>query len=299
VIAFGTLIAEGAAYRRYTEPGIRRAVEPDSAVYPFANVGSITRSYNIVLDTAAAREDLEALVLIHPHTELADSSFCAQVRTALRDPEVAVVGAAGGSGARSIAWWEGTASAAPNVHRYTKHGGGELRAFDWAGPTAPLGEVDTVDGALLVLSPWAVRTVRFDESLRVGHGFDTDFCRQVRAAGRKVITANLRAIYHHELDLVEDIDLWIEGHQQVAEKWEPDDGDELAWKARARRAEAEREAARAIAHGHRLAADARLAALERQMGEATGTLSWRITAPLRRMNHHRARLATRLLARRS
>jgi hypothetical protein len=299
VIAFGTLIAEGEAYRRYTEPGIRRASEPDSAVYPFANVGSITRSFNIVLDAAAARDDLEALVLLHPHTELVDPSLCARVRTALRDPDVAVAGAAGGSGAASIAWWDGKVSAARGVHRYTEYGGGELPAFGWAGPSVPLGEVDTVDGALLVLSPWAVHNVRFDESLRVGHGFDTDYCRQVRAAGRKVVTADLRAVYHHELDLVEDLDLWIEGHRQVAEKWEEDDGDEAAWKARARRAEAEREAARAIAHGRRLAADARLAELERRMSETTGTLSWRVTAPLRRLNHSRARLVTRVRARRS
>ena len=106
----------------------------------------------------------------------------------------------------------------------------------------------------MVLSPWAVRTVRFDEALRVGYGFDTDFCRQVRAAGRKVVTADLRAIFHHALELVEDLDLWIEGHQQVAEKWEDERSTRHAWKARARRAEAEREAARAVAHGRRLAA---------------------------------------------
>jgi hypothetical protein len=252
-----------------------------------------------VLDAAAARDDLEALVLLHPHTELADRSFCARVREAFSDPAVAVAGAAGGAGSPSIAWWEGTVSAAPGVQRYKAHGGGEFTAFGWADPRAKLGEVDTVDGALMVLSAWAVRTIRFDESLRVGHGFDTDYCRQVRAAGRKVVTADLRAIFHHELEIVEDIDLWIEGHQQVAEKWERDDGDEAAWKARARRAEAEREAARAVAHGRGLAADARLLELERSIDAATGTFSWRLTAPLRKANHLRGRAAARLPWRRA
>ena len=298
MIAFATLVGEGEPYRRYTEPGIRRAAEPDSALFPFASVGSVTRSCNIVLDAAAARDDLEALVLLHPHTELADPSFCARVREALRDPAVAVAGAAGGAGARSIAWWDGTVSAAPGVQRYVAHRGGEFPAFGWADPVAPLGAVDTVDGSLMVLSRWAVRTVRFDESLRVGHGYDTDYCRQVRAAGRRVVTADLRAIFHHELELVEDIDLWIEGHQQVADKWEPDEEDEAAWKARARRAEAEREAARAIAHGRGLAADARLLELERRLEEATSTLSWRLTTPLRQANHLRSQLASRLRSRR-
>ena len=294
MIAFGTIVGEGEAYWRYTEPGIRRAAEPDSAVLALAAVGSITRSYNIVLDAAARLDDLEALVLLHPHTELDDPDLCARVREILRDPAVGVAGAAGGAGAPGIAWWEGRVGAAPGVHRYRVHGGGELPAFGWTGPSAPLGPVDVVDGALLVLSPWAVRSVRFDEGLRMGYGYDTDFCRQVREAGRAVVTADLRAVFHHELDLVEDVDLWIEGHLQVAEKWEDDEPDEAAWKARARRAEAEREAARASAHGRRLSDDARLDALERRMQAATSTLSWRVTAPLRRLNHRRGRLVARL-----
>jgi hypothetical protein len=289
VIAFGTIINEPEAYRLYTEPGIRRAAEPDSVVLPFAAVSTITRSYNIVLD-AAAVYDLEALVLLHPHTELADPDLCARVRAILSDPDVAIAGAAGGSGAPGIGWWDGRVSAAPGTHHYAVHGGGELPAFGWAYPVAPLGPVDAVDGALLVFSPWAVRNLRFDEALRVGYGYDTDLCRQARAAGRKVVTADLRAVFHHELDLVEDIDLWIEGHQQLAEKWDPGEPDDAAWKVRARRAEAEREAARAITEGRRLAADAQLEELERRMREATETLSWRVTAPLRRLNHRRRRL---------
>ena len=50
-------------------------------------------------------------------------------------------------------------------------------------PYARTGEVDTVDGFVLALSPWAVRNVRFDESLGQLHGYDFDFCLQVRAAG--------------------------------------------------------------------------------------------------------------------
>jgi hypothetical protein len=294
MIAFGTIVGEGEAYRRYTEPGIRRAAEPDSAVFAFAAVASITRSYNIVLDAAAACDDLEGLVLLHPHTELTDPALCERVREILFDPDVGLAGAAGGRGAPSIAWWEGRVSAAPGDHRYRVHGGGRLPAFGWAEPSAPLGPVDALDGALLVFSPWAVRTVRFDEGLRMGYGYDVDLCRQVRALGRKVVTADLRAVFHHELDLVEDIDLWAEAHCRLADKWEAEEPDEAAWKARARRAEAEREAARALAHGRRLADDARLDALERRMREATSTRSWRVTAPLRALNHRRARLVARL-----
>ena len=292
MIAFGTFVGEGEAYWRYSEPGIRRCKEPDSVVLAYAAVSSLPRSLNIVLDAAAARDDLEALILIHPHTELTDPGICARAREILADPEVAVAGAAGATGVDdTIAWWEGTVSAAPGLHRYEGTPGGDFPAFSWAGPASgTFGAVDAVDGSLLVLSPWAVHTIRFDEALQVGHGYDVDFCRQIRAAGGKVVTADLRATYHMGLELVEEVALWVEGHRQVAEKWDATEGDDAYWKARARRAEAEREAARAIAHGQRLADDARVDVLERRLRDTSATLSWRITEPLRRANARRRRM---------
>ena len=55
---------------------------------------------------------------------------------------------------------------------------------------------------MLALSPWVVRNVRFDESLGQLHGYDFDFCLQVREAGKKVVTADFQAIHHHKLELV-------------------------------------------------------------------------------------------------
>lgn len=298
MIAFGSAITEPDPYRRYAEPGIRSAAEPDSQVYAFSAVGAIGRGYNLLLEAAAAREDLEALVLVHSHAEIADRAFCAKVRAALSDPAVGVVGTVGARNVRGIAWWEGDVTATSVVHRYEEHGGGELPAYSWTSATLPPGEVDSVDGLLLVLSPWAVRNVRFDESLTLGQGFDLDFCLQVRAAGRKVVSCDLRTIQHRSLDLVSDVDLWAEAHRQVALKWDGRmpgvEPDHKSPRERARRAEAEREAARAIAYSKALVSDARILALERAMAEATGTLSWRVTAPLRRLNLLRTTAARRL-----
>jgi hypothetical protein len=291
VIAFGLTLSEAEAYRRYSQPGIERAAEPDSAVFALAAVSSLPRSLNLVLDAAAARSDLEALVLLHPHTELMDPDLCARVRGILADPDVAVAGAAGATGVdHTIAWWEGQTSIASGIHRYEGFAGGEFPAFSWAGSAGTgFGEVDAVDGSLLVLSPWAVRSIRFDEALRFGHGYDVDYCRQVRAAGRKVVTADLRATYHMDLELVDELGLWIEAHQQVAEKWDEADGDEAYWRARARRAEAEREAARAIANGQQLTQDARVDLLEKRLDATAATVSWRVTEPLRVANARRRR----------
>jgi GT2 family glycosyltransferase len=204
VIAFGAAMEDDEAYRRYAMPGIERAKEADSEVYAFAAAGPIPRSYNLVLDMAAGRDDLEALVLVHQDIELADPDLCAKVRAALAEPDVAVVGSAGATGVSGIAWWEGSVSAAPALHRYNEHGSGELPAFSWLQAAPAPAEVDTLDGSLLVLSPWAVRNVRFDEALRLGYGFDLDFCRQVRAAGRRVMTADLRTIRHRPLEVVRE-----------------------------------------------------------------------------------------------
>ena len=90
------------------------------------------------------------------------------------------MGCAGAVGVRSIAWWEGAVTWASFTHRYEEFGGGEVPALTWdreqLPPYASTGEVDSIDGIVMVLSPWAVRELRFDESLGTLHGYDFDFC---------------------------------------------------------------------------------------------------------------------------
>jgi hypothetical protein len=291
MIAFGCPIIAPDIYERWAEPGIRFAAEPDSPVFAYRAASSIFRSYNLLLEKAGALDDLEALVLVHQDTEIVDPEFCAKVRRALSDPDVGVVGCIGAIGVRSIAWWEGSVTWASFIHRYWESGGGDLPGFAWKSsempPYARTGEVDMVDGFLMVLSPWTVRNIRFDEALGRLHGYDVDYCLQVREAGRKVMTEDFRAIHNHSLDLVSDPEGWVEAHMLIAEKWDgrmpgvgQGGGD---WKHRARRAEAEAEAARAAAVSKQLQWDAR----ERQIDEMTESIGWRATAPLRRANSWR------------
>lgn len=301
MIAFGSPITEPGVYRRCAEPGIRRAAEPDSVIYAGASIGSICESYNALLDRAAAREDLEALVLVHQDAEIVEPDFCRIVRDVLRDPGVGVAGCVGAVDVRSIAWWEGSVSQASFVHRYPEHGGGDLPGFSWdweqAPPYARIGEVDTVDGFLLVLSPWVVRHVRFDETLGALHGYDLDFCLKVRQAGRQVVTAPFRAIHNHSLFPFSDAEAWIAAHMLIAEKWEgrmPGIAQAAGtWVERARRAEAERDAALLVDHANELEAAARRRELERVLAETTHSVSWRMTAPLRLAERARAALAAR------
>jgi hypothetical protein len=301
VIAFGCSITSPEDYERFAAPGFRLAAEPDSAILAGPAAGSIFTSYNQILDKAAQLENLEALVLVHQDAEIVDPDFCKKLRRVLEDPDVGVVGCVGAIGVRSIAWWEGSVTWASFVHRYGKPGE-EFPSLSWDAdelpPYARTGEVDTVDGFVLAVSPWAVHNVRFDETLGERlHGYDFDFCLQVRAAGRKVMTEDFRVIHHHSLELASDPEGWVEAHIKVSEKWDGRmpgvgvaGGD---WKLRARRAEAERAAARAQAISTQLQTEMRAREHERALKEATESISWRITRPLRQLNAMRRRRAAR------
>lgn len=297
MIVFASALRERHAFRDHAGPGIEHAREGDSEVFAIGSAGSVCADYNLILDQVAERDGLEALVLVDEDTEIADADFCAKVRQALADPDVGLVGCAGATGVESVAWWAATVNAGPVTQRYGEYGGGEIDTFGATRAGSPPAQVDTVAGYLLVLSPWAARTLRFDEELAIGVGFDLDFALRLRQAGRKVVTADLRVIRHKALKVVEEIDVWVEGHIDLAEKWDgrlpgapprPED-----WKARARLAEAERDAARADCYSYYSLLDARVAPLERRLAAMTDTFSWRLTAPLRVLNALRRGDATR------
>jgi hypothetical protein len=295
MIAFASSVTKPEVYARCAEPGIRRAAEAGSEIRAQPAVGSIFRSYNALLDEFAQREELEALVLVHQDAEIMTEHLCGLIRETLADQDVGLIGCVGAVGVRSIAWWEASVTLASFINRYEEHGGGDLRSFSYDWSRAPAyartGEVETLDGFVLILSPWVVRNIRFDEALSRFHGYDLDYCLQVRAAGRKVVTADFRAIHHRPLEMVPDPAEWIEAHVRTAEKWNGQMGIGLGigtWQERARRAEADADAARLLAYMNVLELRARVNELERALAETTESISWRITTPLRAMRFRRA-----------
>jgi GT2 family glycosyltransferase len=293
MIAFGCPITDHALYEAHAEPGIRLVAEPDSEILALGSAGlgdaSIFRNYNLLIEEAAKLENLEALVLVHQDAEIVDPEFCEKVRSALQNPDVGILGCAGAIGVRNIAWWDGSVTLASFSHRYTEYGGGEIlgATFNWdeAPPEARPGEVDVIDGFMMVLPPWFIENIRFDESLGQLHGYDFDICQQVRAAGRKVWTEHIRVIHHHSLELIGDVEGWIAAHMRVAEKWDgrlsPSQTIPGDWKDRTRWAEARRDAALMQANAAELARDAAVIDLERQLQSVQRSASWRLTKPLR------------------
>lgn len=214
MLAYGTAIGSEQNYRRFARPAIERLAEPDSVI--LARRGqALQTAYNDMLVEAGDLEGLEGLVLIHEDVEVVDSRFAARVRGAFADPLAAVLGVAGASDVTSLAWWEGEG-----------HGGRivapQLGVFGIAMEYRDRpSEVDAVDGLLLVLSPWAVRELRFDADLAVNfHGYDVDFCFQARARGRKVLVDDFAVVHHTTGGFREGrAESWIMADVAFKRKW--------------------------------------------------------------------------------
>ncbi len=289
MIAFGCAITKPDEFSSYAAPGIDRAREPDSAVITVESDGSLFVAYNAILSRARQLRNLEALVLVHQDTEIASEDLCAKVRETFSEPDVAIIGCVGAVGVRSIAWWQGAITTASFSHRYNEFDGGEIDGFSWdpehSAPYARYGEVDSVDGFLLVLSPWAVQHLSFDESLGRIHGYDLDICLQAREAGRSVVTADFRAIHHRSLWPISDPNDWAEANVRVVEKWEermPDVGSGVgSWRDRKLRADAGADAATLTGHLLAVELEAVVSKLQADIRETASSISWRMTGPMR------------------
>ncbi len=291
MIAFATAITDPTIFDRFASPGLRRIAEPDTEILALPATGSIFRSYNMLLERAkemlAERDDLEGFVFIHQDAEIVDDDFMATMRAALAEPDTAIVGCAGAVDVRSIAWWEGAVTWASFTHRYDEYGGGDLPALSWIPEKIPsyseVGEVDSVDGFVMGFTPWAIENLRFDEQIPGAlHGYDFDICMQAKDAGKKVRTADLRVVHHHSLELISEVEGWIQTHVLLARKWShliSDAGED--WEGRARLAEARLSAEMITAGAAETIWANRCEEQARYIGRLEGSLSWRLTRPLR------------------
>jgi 2-polyprenyl-3-methyl-5-hydroxy-6-metoxy-1,4-benzoquinol methylase len=207
MFAFASVIGSEEKFRLCAAPGIGRVSEADAVVAEYTEATSMCSAYNEVLDAFAQRDDLEAMVLLHEDTEILDPEFCAKVRRRLAEEDVAVLGVVGARDVRSLEWWNGSGRGRVMETRGN---------IDFGGHTD---DVDAVDGLLLVLSPWAVRNLRFDAAaFDAFHGYDVDFCFQARAAGRRVVVDDI-GIFHHTKGGYGDEDSFRRADAAFRAKW--------------------------------------------------------------------------------
>lgn len=216
MLAFGCATTDNEEYFSYAAPTIERVSESDSLLMRRHGFDTIHEPYNDMLAAVAGREDLEALVLLHQDVSIGDPYFAQRVRALLAAHEdVAVIGAAGARNVRGLAWWEGD-RAAGLVDSPRLVPGGATIAHAHVNR-----EVDAVDGILLVLSAWAVRTLRFDAALGPFDGYDVDVCLQARALGGRVVVGDFRDVAHHVRgDSFFDRKRWVRGAIALSRKWE-------------------------------------------------------------------------------
>ena len=290
MIAFGTSIAEPDAYR-----ALRRAGHPRRPPSPTPRCSPSPRSASIAAATTCCSrpppryDDLEALV--HRAPARRDHRPATSARRSARRwpiPTSASSAASAATGVRSIAWWEGAVTAAPVSTSYPEYGGGELAGVR-LGRARPRRRRRS--------TPWpgscsCSRPGRAQPPLRRGACSSTTATTSTSAArraraGRSVAVADLGVTYHHRSSSSGPRRLDRGAHAAGREvgPQEPT----RSWKTRARRAEAEREAARAVSHAHSLAQRPVIAVRNAAVDEVTGSPHGALTEPLRRVNHWRRR----------
>ena len=204
MLAYGVCIGSRERYGSLAGPPLR---DLGGVVVEADDQRSICAAYNAILDAVAGEPDIVGLVLLHEDVTIESAAFIVAVRAELADPDVAIVGAIGALRPASLRWWQG-------------EGRGRVRdssgLVDFGGGRH---DVDVLDGLCLVLSPWATRHLRFDESAFDGfHGYDSDICLQARAAGRRVRVTEL-PITHHTHGGYGDAAAYARANVVFAAKW--------------------------------------------------------------------------------
>lgn len=143
---------------------------------------AIAPAYNRIRDIAQ-RERVDALVLMHDDLEITDHGFEEKVRVILNEvPDVALIGVAGGGG-KSLYWWDHE----PIGHQLT-----DFANIDFGQRT---GEVDLIEGSIMVLSRWAITHLYFDTSFEGFYGYD-EIGMQARHLGKRCVVADIDTHHH-------------------------------------------------------------------------------------------------------
>ena len=202
MIGYGSVVGSWEKFERNVRPWVNARKQ---GVVALPGQPSIAVGYNLVLDWYRKR-DVEAVILLHDDVEITDPDAEAKFLAAL-DDDVALVGVAGGG--PSLRWWEHD----PIGHQMTDSG-----PIDFGQRT---GDVDMLEGSVLVFSPWAVENLRVDERYTDFRSGWDDVCLTARAAGKRVVVADVDTHHHSTVGFKSpEIEArFVESERIFAEKW--------------------------------------------------------------------------------
>lgn len=201
-VGFGCCVGSWDRFARYVVP--HAAGRP---VMGLSGQTSIAAAYNAILD-AYANFDVDLVVLQHDDLEILDPSAEERFEEMVRSqPDIGLIGVAGGSARGGLAWWNQD----PVGHQRT-----DVMMIDFG---AREGNVELLEGSLLVFSRWAVRALRFDE--RPGfHGYD-EIAMQAARKGMRVVVADVDTHHHTALGFDNDAshEDWLAADRWFRQKW--------------------------------------------------------------------------------
>lgn len=178
-LAYGLCVASWERFAKYVDHN--GVIATDSPVLALDGAKSIASGYNQILDAYKGR-GYDAVVLMHDDLEITDPLFEHKVIAALMGQDVALVGVAGGG--PFLKWWDHN----PIGHQMTDSG-----LIDFGRRS---GDVDMLEGSVMVFSPWAVENLRCDERYTDFRSGWDDVCLTARAAGKRVVVVDADTHHH-------------------------------------------------------------------------------------------------------
>lgn len=210
VVAYGVCVGSWGKLHEYVVPKLL----DHSPLLALSGQRSIVAAYNVMLDyfafTAPFREELEAVILQHDDVEVIDYDVHEKILAEFEDPNVALVGVAGGGDGNGLAWW----TQDPIGHQRT-----DVMNIDFGVRT---GEVTLLEGSFLAFSPAAIHTLRFDPLFTGFHGYD-EISKQAHHNGHRVVVADIATWHHNRMGFKSPASHqeWIEANRLYQEKWGP------------------------------------------------------------------------------
>lgn len=202
-VAYGCCVGSWDRFQRYVAPR-----SEEGPLLGLSGQTSIADAYNLILD-AHQEQGADLVVLMHDDLEITDLGFEEKITELLRSqPDVGLIGVAGGSARGGLAWWNHD----PVGHQMTDG----IGMIDFGQRE---GNVDLLEGSLLVFTRWAIRELRFEP--RAGfHGYD-EIAMQSAKKGMRVIVADLDTHHHTALgfDNEQSHDDWLAADRWFRQKW--------------------------------------------------------------------------------
>lgn len=208
-IGYACCVGSWERFSRYVLPHAQAdGADGPRPVLGISGQDSIAAAYNLALDWGV-RQNLDMLVLQHDDLEILDGTTSEDVfASALSEDGVELVGIAGGSARGGLAWWN-----------HDPIGAQQTDAMMISHATRT-GDVDLLEGSLLVFSRWAMDKLRFE--LWPGfHGYDEIAYRLRARWNRRAVVVDVATHHHTQLGFDDDASwqAWLAADAWFRKKW--------------------------------------------------------------------------------